>query len=222
MILKAAEVLDRLGVGYAVLHGGLPGKDRKAVLERFKSDPECRVFLSTDAGGVGLNLQTADTVVNLELPWNPAVLEQRIARVHRMGQSRPVRVVNLVTRGTIEERVLRTLEAKQNLFAGVFDGDEDEIAFASVNQPKFLDAVRDLLAEPRPDPAPPQAAGPDVDGRLALWHAGAQMIEALSQLAATDQSTWANADPGLRSRLHTGLTELLRRLVLDQNNPSSE
>ena len=68
-------------------------------LERFKSDPACRVFLSTDAGGTGLNLQTADTVVNLELPWNPAVLEQRIARVHRMGQSRPVRVVNFVTRG---------------------------------------------------------------------------------------------------------------------------
>ena len=145
-------MLDRLGVGYVVLHGGLPGKDRKAVLEKFHTDPDCRVFLSTDAGGIGLNLQVADTVVNLELPWNPAVLEQRIARVHRMGQSRPVRVVNLVTRGTIEERVLRTLEAKQNLFAGVFDGDEDEVAFAAVNQPKFLDAVRELVAEPRPEP----------------------------------------------------------------------
>jgi superfamily II DNA/RNA helicase len=214
MILKAAEVLDRLGVGYAVLHGGLPGKDRKAVLDKFKSDPECRVFLSTDAGGVGLNLQAADTVVNLELPWNPAVLEQRIARVHRMGQSRPVRVVNLVTRGTIEERVLRTLEAKQNLFAGVFDGDEDEIAFASVHQPKFLDAVRDLLAEPRPEPAP-AAPSADPGVRLALWQAGAQMIEALNQLAAAEQPTWANADPGLRTRLHTGLTDLLRRLSAD-------
>ena len=77
-------------------------------MERFQTDPACKVFLSTDAGGTGLNLQTADTVVNLELPWNPAVLEQRIARVHRMGQSRPVRVVNFVTRGTIEEKVLRT------------------------------------------------------------------------------------------------------------------
>ena len=106
MAQLAAGVLDRLGIGYVFLHGGLPGKDRKAVLETFKADPDCRVFLSTDAGGTGLNLQTADTVVNLELPWNPAVLEQRIARVHRMGQSNPVRVVNLVTRGTIEERVL--------------------------------------------------------------------------------------------------------------------
>src|SRR5262249_13196920 len=66
MIQEAAAVLDRLAVGYAVLHGGLSGPDRKAVLDRFQSDPNCRVFLSTDAGGTGLNLQAADTVVNLE------------------------------------------------------------------------------------------------------------------------------------------------------------
>jgi SNF2 family DNA or RNA helicase len=147
MVMEAAKVLDTLGVGYAVLHGGLPGKDRKAVLERFQTDPTCKVFLSTDAGGTGLNLQTADTVVNLELPWNPAVLEQRIARVHRMGQSRPVRVINFVTRGTIEEKVLRTVEAKQGLFAGVFEGDADEIPFAAVNTGGFLSTMRELVAE---------------------------------------------------------------------------
>src|SRR5262245_39676132 len=147
MAFEAAKVLDQLGVGYVVLHGGLSGKDRKEVLEKFKTDPACRVFLSTDAGGTGLNLQNADTVVNLELPWNPAVLEQRIARVHRMGQSRPVRVINLVTRGTIEEKVLRTLEAKQGLFSGVFEGGEDEIPFEAVNTSGFLDTMRDLLGE---------------------------------------------------------------------------
>ncbi|HUR56008.1 MAG TPA: DEAD/DEAH box helicase, partial [Gemmataceae bacterium] len=147
MALEAAKVLDKLGVGYVVLHGGLPGKDRKEVLERFKTDPACRVFLSTDAGGTGLNLQNADTVVNLELPWNPAVLEQRIARVHRMGQSRPVRVVNFVTRGTIEEKVLRTIEAKQGLFDGLFTGDDDELPFAAVNTTGFLDAMRDVVGE---------------------------------------------------------------------------
>ncbi|HVL12492.1 MAG TPA: DEAD/DEAH box helicase, partial [Gemmata sp.] len=141
MILEAAKVLDSLGVGYTVLHGGLPGKERREVMERFKADPACKVFLSTDAGGTGLNLQNADTVVNLELPWNPAVLEQRIARVHRMGQSRPVRVVNFVTRGTIEEKVLRRVEAKQNLFAGVFAGDADEIPFEAVGTGGFLDAM---------------------------------------------------------------------------------
>lgn len=213
MILLAAEVLDKLGVGYVVLHGGLPGKERKAVLEQFKSDDECRVFLSTDAGGVGLNLQVADTVVNLELPWNPAVLEQRIARVHRMGQSRPVRVVNLVTRGTIEERVLRTLEAKRNLFAGVFSGDEDEIAFEAVNRSAFLDAVRELLGEPKVEPALPVPSPASTDARLAMWQAGAQMIEALNQLATADPVSWAAIDADLRTRLHTTLTELLSRLT---------
>ncbi len=145
MIFEAAKVLDTLGVGYAVLHGGLSGKDRKAALEKFQTDAACAVFLSTDAGGTGLNLQTADTVVNLELPWNPAVLEQRIARVHRMGQKRPVRVVNFVSRGTIEERVLRTLEVKQNLFDGLFEGDADELAFTG--GPGFLTALRRLTGE---------------------------------------------------------------------------
>ena len=209
MVMKAAGVLDRLGLGYAVLHGGLSGKDRKAALERFRTDPDCRVFLSTDAGGVGLNLQTADTVVNLELPWNPAVLEQRIARVHRMGQGNPVRVVNLVTRGTIEERVLRTLEAKQNLFAGVFDGEESDIAFTHVNQGVMADAVRDLLGEPRLAPAVPAAADSD-PARAALWRAGAEMIDALNALLTAGGH--APSDPALRTRLHTSLGDLSRRL----------
>jgi SNF2 family DNA or RNA helicase len=145
MTREAAAVLDRLGVGYAVLHGGLSGPDRKDVLTKFRSDPACRVFLSTDAGGTGLNLQMADTVVNLELPWNPAVLEQRIARVHRMGQTNPVRVVNFVTRGTVEERVLRTLDSKRDLFAGIFESDSEEMAFSAVNQTAVLSGVRQLL-----------------------------------------------------------------------------
>ncbi len=190
MIVKAAEVLDRLGVGYVILHGGLPGKDRKAVMEKFKTDANCRVFLSTDAGGVGLNLQVADTVVNLELPWNPAVLEQRIARVHRMGQSRPVRVVNLVTRGTIEERVLKTLASKQNLFAGVFEGDDDAIAFGAVNQSSFLDGLREILGEPKPElpvPVPTVVSShrlavvAEADG-TAFWHAATALIAAMTTM----------------------------------------
>ncbi|MFO0796976.1 MAG: DEAD/DEAH box helicase [Gemmataceae bacterium] len=192
MTFEAAKVLDRLGVGYAVLHGGLSGKDRKAALETFQTDPACAVFLSTDAGGTGLNLQAADTVVNLELPWNPAVLEQRIARVHRMGQKRPVRVVNFVTRGTIEERVLRTLEAKQNLFAGLFEGDADELAFAA--GPGFLGALRRLTGpdelpvaggqrpvaeEPVAAPAPDLATGHSPPA-TAVWVAAAQLLEALA------------------------------------------
>jgi SNF2 family DNA or RNA helicase len=180
MLNKAAVVLDELGIPYSLLHGGMQGKDRKEVLERFQTDPNCRVFLSTDAGGVGLNLQAADTVINLELPWNPAVLEQRIARVHRMGQQRPVRAVHFVTRSSIEERVLKSIEVKASLFAGVFDGDSDEVNFAALGQTSFLDSVRELISEEKPrevtpiEPAAPAVATPD------LLEAGVCFLEALA------------------------------------------
>jgi superfamily II DNA or RNA helicase len=190
MLRKAAEVLDRLGIGYAVLHGGVPGKERRALLERFRDDPQCKVFLSTDAGGTGLNLQAADTVINLEVPWNPAVLEQRIARVHRLGQHRPVRAINLVTRGTIEERVLKTLELKRSLFAGVFAGTADEVSFEALGQRAFLDTVRTLIGEEVPEAQARSAsegtapAAPSVDGRDALARAGVQFLEALANLCS--------------------------------------
>ncbi|MBN9518998.1 DEAD/DEAH box helicase [bacterium] len=233
MIFETAKVLDTLGVGYAVLHGGLSGKDRKAALEKFQTDPACAVFLSTDAGGTGLNLQTADTVVNLELPWNPAVLEQRIARVHRMGQKRPVRVVNFVTRGTIEERVLRTLEAKQNLFDGLFEGDADELAFTG--GPGFLTALRKLTGEvedrgqktedrPQKTEAVPPAAVPVPTGSLPsalcplppdpFWQAAVQLLEGVAALAA------AGPVPAeLRERVRGAAGTIVARATADPPNP---
>ncbi len=85
--------LERRKWRHVLFHGGVPGQKRRDLIRQFKEDPACRLFLSTDAGGVGLNLQTASAVVSLDQPWNPAVLEQRIGRVHRLGQHRPVRVV---------------------------------------------------------------------------------------------------------------------------------
>jgi superfamily II DNA or RNA helicase len=177
---KAAEVLESLKVGHVALHGGVPGKDRRGLLERFREDPDCRVFLSTDAGGTGLNLQAADTVINLEVPWNPAVLNQRVARVHRMGQHRPVQVINLVTRGTIEERVLQTLDLKKSLFDGVFAGTSDEVDFSALGRQAFMDTVRALVDESAPPPKPPAAA----DTGQALVQAGVQWLEALAALLA--------------------------------------
>jgi SNF2 family DNA or RNA helicase len=187
MLRKAAEVVARQGVGHTLLCGKVPGKERRALLESFRDDPECRVFLSTDAGGTGLNLQAADTVINLEVPWNPAVLEQRIARVHRMGQHRPVQVYNLVTRDSIEERVLRALATKRSLFAGVFAGGDDEVLFADLGNQGFLEAVRGLLSDEPPaaaaEPTPP-AAPAAADARQALVQAGVQFLEALAAVLA--------------------------------------
>jgi superfamily II DNA/RNA helicase len=184
MLRQAAEVIEKLGIGFTVLHGGIPGKARRALLDRFHDDPNCRVFLSTDAGGTGLNLQTADTVINLEVPWNPAVLEQRIARVHRMGQHRPVQVFNLVMRDSIEERVLRTLAVKRSLFAEIFTGTNEEVIFATLGQQAFLDTVRELLSEAKPAEAPTLLpAGESVhDPHQAVVQAGVQLLEALAAL----------------------------------------
>ncbi len=137
------------------------------------------MFLSTDAGGVGLNLQAADTVINLDVPWNPAVLDQRIGRVHRLGQHRPVQVINLITRGTIEERVLRTLERKRTLFEGVFSGTTDE----ALGQQAFLETVRGLVSEEEtlsPAPTVPAATEPSPAPLEAVLQAGVQFLEALA------------------------------------------
>jgi hypothetical protein len=177
MLHQTAALLDRLGIGYTMLHGGVPTRQRRELLEKFRSDPSCRVFLSTDAGGTGLNLQVADTVINLEMPWNPAVLEQRIARVHRLGQDRSVQVINLVTRDSIEERVQKTVEVKRSLFDGLFTEGTDEVSFAALGRQVFLDAVREMVAgAEQPSPAPPEAADP----RQALVLAGVQLLEALA------------------------------------------
>ncbi len=206
MLMLVAEDLQEASIDFALLHGGMQGKERKAVLERFKNDPQCRLFLSTDAGGVGLNLQTADTVVNLELPWNPAVLEQRIARVHRMGQERPVRVINFVTRGSIEERVLKAIEAKKSLFAGVFDGDSDEVNFAALGQTSFLDSVREIIGEEK-GPAVVEKRTPEAPtAKPDLLEAGVRFLEALA--AWEKELPWTSE---LRERAATAIELLLAR-----------
>ena len=136
-----ARRLDQRKVGNVMFNGGVPAEKRKALIEQFRNDAKCRVFLSTDAGGVGLNLQHAATVVNMDLPWNPAVLEQRIARVHRMGQQRSVQVVNFVAQGTIEEGMLSILGFKRALFAGVLDGGNSEVSLGGTRLSRFMEGV---------------------------------------------------------------------------------
>ena len=133
--------------GHVLFSGSVPGDKRGALVERFHNDPNCRLFLSTDAGGVGLNLQhAAAVVVNMDLPWNPAVLEQRIGRVHRMGQSRGVQVVNFIGQGSIEEGMLSVLAFKQSLFAGVLDGGEREIFLQGTRLSQFMKSVEQVAS----------------------------------------------------------------------------
>ncbi|MDO4319169.1 MAG: DEAD/DEAH box helicase [Bacteroidales bacterium] len=138
--LMAAE-LDKQGINYRFLHGSVPSMKRGKLIEDFIKMPDCRVFLSTDAGSTGLNLQAASIMINLDLPWNPGVLEQRIARVFRLGQTRHVQVINMISVGTIEERILDTIAFKTGMFEGILDGGEDSVV---LNNKKF-DRIAEII-----------------------------------------------------------------------------
>jgi superfamily II DNA or RNA helicase len=212
----AGKELEKLGIGFVSLHGSVPSRNRGALMEKFRRDAECRVFLSTDAGGVGLNLQAASAVVNFEPPWNPARLEQRIGRVHRLGQAHPVHVVHLLTKNSIEERVWETLKLKKSLFAGVFDSPTGEVNFAALGRKSVLQVVKEIFAdqagrpkplidlppskavpvqsvpEPTPPTAPPAAAAGAASQSAQFEQAAASLIETgvrfLESLAAAAQN----------------------------------
>lgn len=146
-VYAATPLFERRGERAEVFHGGLDARGRQRVLEAFREDPALRVMFSTDSGGLGLNLQdSASVVVNLEVPWNPAVLEQRIGRVHRLGQRESVQVLHFVTRGAIEERVRQVVENKRALFDGLLVDDADRVELDDATQSTFVERMRTLMA----------------------------------------------------------------------------
>ncbi|MEH2484717.1 DEAD/DEAH box helicase [Bradyrhizobium sp. AZCC 2230] len=136
--------LQARGIGYVSFHGGVSSEKRPELVQRFRDDPACRVFLSTDAGSTGLNLQHASTLVNMDMPWNPAVLEQRIARVHRLGQVRPVQIINFIAKGTIEEGMLSVLAFKRSLSEGILDGGNSEVSLGGTRLNRFMKDVENV------------------------------------------------------------------------------
>ncbi len=118
-------LLDKFTAGYVRLDGSVPQQRRIPLVQRFQKEADCRVLIATNAGATGLNLQAANTVINVDLPWNPAVLEQRIARAHRMGQKSPVQAYVVISEGTIEENLLGTLSAKHELAQAALDADSE-------------------------------------------------------------------------------------------------
>jgi helicase-like protein len=147
MLTMVRELAGEMGVDAAWHTGSLPQQRRRAEINRFKHDPACRLFLSTDSGSVGLNLQVASAVVNVDLPWNPAKLEQRIARAWRKNQTRSVSVINLVTEDSIEHNILHLLGRKQALADGVIDGAGD---LATLKMPSgraaFVERMQAMMA----------------------------------------------------------------------------
>jgi superfamily II DNA or RNA helicase len=146
-MLRLAEwsVRDLLAGQRALFFTGAESAaQRDRAVQEFHDDANATVMFLSDAGGVGLNLQhAASCCINLELPWNPAVLEQRIGRIHRLGQSVPIDVYNLVCEDGLEGRIAQLITIKGALFDAVFDGTSDEVSFERGGS--FLEQVQGLL-----------------------------------------------------------------------------
>jgi len=202
------DLLTRERVRAAFFTGEEGQKRRTQNIVDFHDDPACRVLFATDAGGVGLNLQrAASACINVELPWNPAVLEQRIGRIYRLGQRRPIDVYNLVSEPGIESRIADLVGSKQAFFTGLFDGTTDEVAFERSGT--FLSRIERIVTGMVPS-APDRVQ----DGAVSDDDGAEREIEAV--VAAGDESGDAagaaatGAEPALSptdiQRLVSGLT----------------
>jgi ERCC4-related helicase len=135
-------------IGFTELNGKVPVARRGELIKRFETSDTCQVFLSTEAGGAGLNLQVADTLINFELPWNPAKKNQRIGRIDRLGQkSSHLTIFNLVTNNSIEERIALGLLIKQSLFDGVLNKESytDFVDFSEKGRSQFLEQISEMV-----------------------------------------------------------------------------
>jgi SNF2 family DNA or RNA helicase len=143
------NMLRENNIGFAELNGSVPVKLRGELIRGFESNPDCKVFLSTEAGGSGLNLQVADTLINFELPWNPAKKNQRIGRIDRIGQrSKKLTILNLITRRSIEQQIAAGLMVKQSLFDGVLDGETKTnfVDFSTKGRAQFIQQLEEFIA----------------------------------------------------------------------------
>ncbi len=154
------EMLRKHQIGFTELSGKIPVKERGELIKKFENDPEIKIFLSTEAGGAGLNLQVADTLINFELPWNPAKKNQRIGRIDRLGQkSNKLTIYNFITRKSIEESIAAGLIVKQNLFEGVLDKSSsmDFVDFSQKGRSQFIQQLENMLDAIEPTNAVPES-----------------------------------------------------------------
>lgn len=220
MLNMIEPLLHKRGVDFVRLDGSVPQARRQQLVNRFQTDPKCQLFLTTNAGSTGLNLQAANTVINVDLPWNPAVLEQRISRAHRMGQSQPVQVFVLVTEETIEENLLATLSAKHELALAALDATCD---IEKVDLASGMDELKrrlEVLLGAKPEAPTDESVKADrrqeaelLARRERVAAAGGELLGAafnfLGELMAEHQETPASQQ--LASDLRNRLTECIQQ-----------
>ena len=151
---------------------------------------------------MGLNLQHASVLINMDQPWNPAVLEQRIGRIHRLGQHRNVQVYHFVSENTIEHGMLGVLRFKTSMFKGVLDGGESEVFLGSNKMKQFMETVEHVSnAIPQPEAAAESSLETIED--VIIAEEADEVIEA-SEMETTQDSVVVAADP-IQELLNTGM-----------------
>ncbi len=216
MLNLIEPMLEKRRLPFVRLDGSVPQNRRQGLVRQFQQDPACKLFITTNAGSTGLNLQAANTIVNVELPWNPAILEQRIARAHRMGQQRPVQVYLLVTEATLEENLLATLAGKQELALAVLDPDSDVTAVNLASGIEELKRRLEQLFDTRPFAPVDESQRQKTEAEAAalvrkekLATAGGQLLNAafsfLGEVFATQEPSASDRElaEALRSKLAT-------------------
>jgi len=228
MIKIMTDYFTMAGLKHMVLDGGTDADKRGADVEEF-NNPDSDVFifiLSTRAGGLGLNLQSADTVIIFDSDWNPMSDEQAKARAHRIGQKKEVIILRLVTEGTVEEHMLQTAQTKLEneamvIQAGMFHEEHD----ADESRRRTMDLIqrgRDGLDEADLD----QAELRDLNRRIARSESEAQQYDEWDQ-EQINLGQWASARQWMDSRLmqESGLEHFLavhpevKERITEANNP---
>lgn len=152
--VKVHKLIGRMlrenNIGFVELNGKIPVQSRGELIKKFETNPQYKIFLSTEAGGSGLNLQIADTLINFELPWNPAKKNQRIGRIDRIGQkSSNLTIYNFITLNSIEQQIASGLIVKQSLFDGVLNATNelDFVDFSTKGRPQFIKQIEEFLEQ---------------------------------------------------------------------------
>jgi len=145
---EIAKRLSEEKVGFSRFHGGMSARDKDRAVERFQNGTP--VMLCSEIGGEGRNLQFCSTMVNFDLPWNPMKIEQRIGRIHRIGQTRPVHVYNLCAHKTAEHHILEVLDKRINLFELVI-GEVDLVLGQTKNEAEFEERILDIYGQSQTD-----------------------------------------------------------------------
>ncbi len=136
------DALLEENISYTSFHGSISAQERIESVERFRRG-EVQVMISSESGGEGHNLQFCNSLINFDLPWNPMLIEQRIGRIHRIGQEKDVFIFNLCNAGTLEEQILKILETKIRMFELVI-GEVDSILGNLDEEGGFSEVVLDL------------------------------------------------------------------------------